>query len=207
MNQSELKSEGSAATSALKPILFSALILISGIVIGAGLTLIITGGPDTQKTLPPGPEYMSGRMVRRIAGELHLSGQQQEQLRPIVQKHMKAMDDIRQQARPEISQELKEMNEEILSILDEPQKEIWQNRIQRMQEHFTRMRHRRGPSDGQRNEKNPTFEPRPHRRRQPSRFREELHPESLLPPEERSPLDSVTPPELNPLPEPPPAGG
>ena len=183
MNQFDLKSKQSHTMSALKPILFSALILISGIVIGAGLTLIITGGPNTQKSLPPGPEYMSARMVKRIAGELKLSPQQREQLKPIIQRHMKAMDDIRQQARPEISKELKQMNEEILSILDGPQKEIWQDRIQRMQEHFTRMRHRRSPGD---------------------RRRHERRPEGRFPPEENPPIDDIMPPELNPPPERPP---
>ena len=197
MNQSELKSEYLPTTSVLKPVIFSALILISGIIIGAGLTLIITGGPSTQKSLPPGPEYMSGRMVERIVRELHLSGQQQEQLRPIVQQHMKAMDDIRRQARPEISKELKQMNEEILSILDGPQKEIWQDRIQRMQEHFIRMRHHRGPGDERRNRRHPE-------RRPSERFRKNRPPESQFPPGEKPPIDGITPPELNPPPEMPP---
>ena len=174
MNQSKLKSEKRSATDILKPALFSALILISGIIIGAGLTLIITGDPDTQKSMPPGPEYMSGRMVRRIAEELKLSPQQREQLNPIVQKHMKAMDDIRRQARPEISKELRQMNEEILSILDGSQKEIWRDRIQRMQKHFTQMRHRRNPGDRQRHER---------------------HPDERFPPEEKPPIDDIMPPE------------
>ena len=173
MNQSELKSEQSSTTPVFKPILFSALILISGIVIGAGLTLIVTGNSNTRKSLPPAPEYMSARMVKRIAGELNLSPEQQEQLKPIVQKHMKAMDDIRRKARPEISEELKQMNEEILSILNEPQRKIWQNRIQRMQVHFTRMGHRRGSGGGRRNER---------------------HHERRFPPERKPPIDDVPPP-------------
>ncbi len=204
MNQSELKPQWPITAPALKPILFSALILISGIVIGAGLTLIITGNLDAQKSLPPGPEYMSGRMVKRIAGELKLSPQQQDQLKPIIQRHMKAMDDIRRQASPEISKELKQMNEEILNILDEPQKEIWKDRVQRMQEHFTRMRHRHSPGDSRRNESGSDFHPRRDRRHQPDRFHER-HPEGQVPPEEKPPIDDTSPPhELNPLPEAPP---
>ena len=81
MTQSEQKSKGPVTVPALKPILFSTLILFSGIIIGAGLTLIVTGGSNAQKSLPPAPEYMSGRMVKRIVRELHLSPQQQEQRR------------------------------------------------------------------------------------------------------------------------------
>ncbi len=178
MSQSELKSKRSVATGALKPILFSLLILISGIVIGAGLTLIITGNPGGQNSLPPGPEYMSGRMLRHIAGELKLSQQQQEQLKPIIQQHMKAMDDIRKQASPEISKELKQMNEEILGILDEPQKEIWQDRVRRMQEHFTPRRRHRSPGENRGNRRDPNSAPSPYRYRQSGEFRKKRPPES-----------------------------
>lgn len=204
MNQSESKPERLPATSALKPILFSTLILISGIAIGAGLTLIITGDSDTPKSLPPGPEYMSVRMVERIVRELKLSPQQHEQLRPIVQKHTKAMEDIRQEARPKISSEIKEMNEEIIAILDERQKKIWQDKIQRMQEHFTRMRHRRSPDDGRRSGRDSNSQPRRGERRPDNRF-PERPPEGQLPPEKKPPIDDMTPPERVPPSEMPPA--
>ena len=173
MSQSELKTEQLPSASTLKPVLMSALILFSGIIVGAGLTLIVTGDSDIQKSLPPGPEYMSGRMVERIVRELKLSPEQHEQLEPIIQKRMKAMDDIRSQARPQINNELKLMNEEIIAILDEGQKQIWENKIKKMQEHFTRMRHRRGTGDRRRNKR---------------------HPEERFPPEEKPPTDGTTPP-------------
>jgi hypothetical protein len=160
MSQSELKPEQLPTASALKPVLMSALILFSGIIIGAGLTLIITGDSGTQKSLPPGPEYMSGRMVERIVRELKLSPEQHEQLEPIIQKRMKAMDDIRSQARPQINNELKLMNEEITAILDEGQKKIWEDKVKKMQEHFTRMRQRRGSGDGRKGRRDPNSQPR-----------------------------------------------
>ena len=45
MNQSDIKPERLSPAPVLKPVLFSVLILISGIAIGAGLTLIFTSKP------------------------------------------------------------------------------------------------------------------------------------------------------------------
>jgi hypothetical protein len=158
MNQSPIKPEHQIKTSALKPILWGLLTLFSGIIIGVGLTLIITDQSEMPKSLPPGPEYISKRMVNRIARELKLSPVQHEQLGPIVQKHMNAVDEIRKQARPQISDELDEMNEEILSILNEQQKVIWKDHVQRMQDHFMRMRRHRGPDHNPRKERKPRLE-------------------------------------------------
>ena len=186
MNQSDSKSEQFSTTLALKPLFLSTLILISGIVIGAGLTLIITGHSNVQKSLPPAPEYMSGRMVKRIANELKLPPEQREQLEPIVKKHMKAMDDIRQDARPKIIDEIKQMNDEIMAILDEGQQQLWQEKMKHMQEHFTRMRNRRGTDGGWRDKRSPNSE-----RRRGERFHKNRPPEGQLPPEERPPIDDI----------------
>ena len=150
MSQSEPKPGQLPTTSALRPILLSTLILISGIVIGSGLTLIVTSNTDNPKSLPPAPEYMSARMVERIVRELKLSPEQHEQIQPIVQQRTKAMEDIRNQARPLISNEIKLMNEEITTILDEEQKQLWEKKSKEMQDNFTRMRQRRGQGDGRR---------------------------------------------------------
>ena len=189
MNQSDSKSEQFSTTLALKPLFLSTLILISGIVIGAGLTLIITGHSNVQKSLPPAPEYMSGRMVKRIAEELKLPPEQREQLEPIVKKHMKAMDDIRQDARPKIMEEIRQMNDEIMAILDTGQQKLWQEKMKHMQEHFTRMRNRRGTDGGWRDKRGPDSE-----RRRGERFHKNRRPEGQLPPEERPPIDDMAPP-------------
>lgn len=132
----------------LKPVLLSIVILVSGIVIGSGLTWLAlprAAGPE----LPPSPEFIRSRMIERMAEELHLTVEQQEQLKPIIAKHMNAIDALRAEAQPKIRQEIETMNEEILQILDENQKQRWQEQIQRMQEGFRRM-HRRGPGEDRR---------------------------------------------------------
>jgi hypothetical protein len=120
-----------------KPILLSLLILFSGILIGAGLTYI-----SMQRHIPskpePGPEYFSERMMRHLAGELQLTEEQKAQLEPVIDKHFESMNQIRMEARPRISEEIKQMNEAIMAILTEPQQQIWEDRVNRMREVFPR---------------------------------------------------------------------
>ena len=187
MSQSELKAERLPAAPVLKPVLFGVLTLISGIAIGAGLTLILTSNSDERKPLP------DVRMVERITRELNLTPEQKEQIGPIVQKHMKVMDDIRKEARPKIMAELEQMNDGIMAILDEGQKQIWQDKIKRMQDLFKQLHQRRGPGDGRRSGRDPNSPPRRGERRPGERFRERP-PEGPLPPKERPPIDGTTPP-------------
>lgn len=135
-----------------KAIVFSLITLLSGVIIGSGLTMI-TMGYLHPKPADRGPEFVSARMLRGMKRELGLQPEQKEQLKPILQQHMKAMDDLREKARPKFEQEMKSMNENILSILDDNQKQIWQNKIKEMQERFARFgrdRDRRGDRRGDR---------------------------------------------------------
>lgn len=204
MNQSDSKPGHLPATPVKKAILFSTLILVSGIIIGAGLMLIVTGNSNPQKSLPPAPEYMSNRMVKRIADELKLPPEQQEQLGPIVQKHMKAMDDIRQDARPKIMEEIKQMNDEIMAILDEGHQQLWQDKMKHMQEHFTRMRNRRGSGDRRRSGRDPNSRPRYGERRQGGRV-DGRPGNGPLPPDRKPPMEGTSPREPLLPPENPPA--
>ena len=182
----------------LKPVVFSVLTLISGIVIGAGLTLLFK--KPTPK-IPPGPEFMSSRMLERIIYELQLPPEQAEQLKPIIRKHMTALDQIRGSVRVKVSEEIKQMNEEILSVLQPPQKQMWEERMQRLQDHFTNMRQRRGPGGERREGPRPEFGPdQPDRRR---RYPDRRPPEPQISPENDSlgepPLQGPNPENAEPL--------
>jgi hypothetical protein len=214
MSQAESNAQPRVRKPLLKPVIFSVLILVSGIVIGAGLTLILVP-PKNAPDLPPGPEFMSERMIGRMVGELRLSPEQQEQLKPIVTKHMSAIDVVRTEAQPKIRQEIESMNEEILALLDDAQKQLWQDRIKRMQEGFRRM-HRRGPGDDRRDRDELRRGPGPDDERRdsqrmgpgsddPNRSRDEMRrprrrmpdemppPEGVLPPGPQSPLNDNPP--------------
>lgn len=131
-----------------RPVLLSLLTLLSGILIGAGATLLFVG--HAKDDTPPLPEEFSRRMVAQLTRELALTVEQQEQINPVVERHMQVLDDIRNEARPQIRQELERMNDEIMALLDENQQQMWKDHIDRMQRRFRDFRDRRGPGFGER---------------------------------------------------------
>ena len=191
----------------MKPVLFSLLTLLSGIIIGAGTTFIVLGQSE-KKEESHGPENFSRRMIKGLTRELHLTDQQREHVKPIIEKHMKAMDEIRGQARPKIRQELEEMNDELMAIFDNTQQQIWKQRIKRMQKGFPQMRGR-GEHDGRR----PGGRQYPeHEGQQPRQFHQRQPGQMPPPPDEHQqpPRDEIPPlDEAEPLPPqepaPPPA--
>lgn len=174
MSQLEINPDKFTPKSDLKPVLFSILILVSGIIIGSTATLM-TVDQFKKQPVPPGPEYMSGRMIERITRELHLSPEQRKQLDPIVKQHMLAIDKIREVVRPKIADELKQMNDEIMAVLNEGQKQIWTDKIQRIQDNFPRMHQRRRTGRTPQDRNDPNFRPDDSR---------PLHPYHNQPPED-----------------------
>ena len=188
MTDNTIQPQQDLKKSKTRPILFSLLILLSGIIIGSGATVIILrqSVADEKSRLP---EEFSRRMVKRLTRELHLTEQQQQQIQPIIEKHMKAMDAIRNEARPKIRQELEDMNDELMAVFDNTQQQIWKERIQRMQKGFPKMRHRDGSGDRRPGKRRPEHErPRP-------RFHEQT-PGQMPPPlpEDQPQPDRLRPP-------------
>ncbi|MHC4288626.1 MAG: hypothetical protein ACYSOF_09955 [Planctomycetota bacterium] len=183
MNQSDPKSESRSVTSARKAMLFSTLTLFSGIAIGAGLMLIVIGSSEKQKPLP------NVRMVERITRELDLSPEQKEHIASVVQKHMKVMESIREEAHPKIMAELEQMNDGIMAVLDEEQQLIWQDKVKRMQDHLSRMRQRRGLRDRRRRDRDPNSPPQRGQRRPGERFND--RPGDAPPPPQTPPPGNI----------------
>jgi gas vesicle protein len=177
-----------------KPVLFSLLILLSGIIIGFGAALIVVRQSGINRK-PALPEEFSRRMVKHLTRELHLTEEQQKKVKPIIEKHMKVMDQIRSEARPKIRQELEEMNKELMAVFDNTQQQIWKERIRQMQQRFPGMhQHRHGPGDKRPPRQNPHPEgQQPH---QFQRQRPDAMPpdeQQLPPPDEDAPLDDTEP--------------
>jgi len=110
---------------------FGLAILLAGIVIGAASTLMLVrphpiGWPD-------GPEFVSERMLRGLQHQLHLSSEQADEIESILQKYMRKLNDIRMDARPQIVEQLRLMNEEISAVLTEQQKQVWQDSLHQLQ--------------------------------------------------------------------------
>jgi hypothetical protein len=107
------------------------VILLVGMVIGGGVTLIAVRREVVRP--PVGPEVTSEQMVRGMRRELRLSPEQMREIEPVLEEHLARMHEIRMAARPQIGEELRAMNEEIMSVLDEEQRQIWMRRLDMME--------------------------------------------------------------------------
>jgi hypothetical protein len=110
---------------------FGLIILIAGIAIGGSSMLIFA--PNKLIQPPPGPEFRSQRMIPPLRRDLGLTPEQADKIKPILDKHMQKLDTIRIEARSEIAETLKQMNQETAAILTEEQQHRWQREIERLQ--------------------------------------------------------------------------
>ncbi|MBN2313141.1 MAG: hypothetical protein JXM79_04385 [Sedimentisphaerales bacterium] len=112
-------------------IFFGAIILLAGMVTGGALMMILM--PHKLMTPPPGPEFDSLRMLPSLRRDLGLTPEQSRRISPILDQHMKKLGEIRTEARTEIEQTLKQMNEDICEILTDRQERIWKQSVERLQ--------------------------------------------------------------------------
>ena len=110
---------------------FGLIILVAGLVIGSASTLILVRPRPIGWTR--GPEFISEKMVHDLQRHLQLSDEQAEKVESILQKHMRKLNEIRMNARTQIVEQLRLMNEEISAVLTEQQKQIWQDSLQQLQ--------------------------------------------------------------------------
>lgn len=112
-------------------VFFGAIILLAGMVIGGASMMILM--PHKLMTPAPGPEFDSLRMLPSLRRDLGLTPEQSRRISPILDKHMKKLSDIRTEARTEIAQTLKQMNEDICEILSDRQERIWKRSVDQLQ--------------------------------------------------------------------------
>jgi len=110
---------------------FGLVILIAGIVIGgATISILMT----RRMTRPAsGPEFNSLQVIPPLRRNLGLSQEQSDKIKPILDGHMKKLQDIRENARSEIENTLQQMNKEISTILTETQRQRWQREMSQLQ--------------------------------------------------------------------------
>jgi hypothetical protein len=95
-------------------------------------------GPAGRAGGPP-PARMTERLLGRIAADIDLTAEQDQQLREVFETRQRRMRDINDEVRLRFETEQAQMNEEIAAILTPDQMEIFENEIVRMRQE------RRGP--------------------------------------------------------------
>ncbi|MHC4553429.1 MAG: hypothetical protein ACYSUT_11800 [Planctomycetota bacterium] len=122
-----------------KPILFSLLILLSGIAIGVGSTLIAV-----KRKRPEPKSNFNSRMLGHLMRELKLTDAQKEEADAIIKTNMTELEELRSPFQAQMKTIIQEMNDEIFETLDDQQKEIWTVKMQEMKDRFEQMRKQRG---------------------------------------------------------------
>lgn len=125
---------------------FGVVILLAGIVIGGALMMILA--PQVLIKPPPGPEFDSTRVVPALRADLGLTDDQTEKIKPIMDKHMAKLNQLRIDARTEVGETLKQMNNEIAAVLTDEQKARWQNELDRLERDLHPPDWRRGEGPG-----------------------------------------------------------
>ncbi len=150
MTQSELKPEHLPAASASKPIVFSILILISGIVIGAGVMLIISEKLEAKQEPPndanqleifpvidnPLPSEVIDTWVGGFTQIYKLSPEQKEQIKPVFRAWATEMEILRLKdieyytgRGNKITEITQDMHEGVVEILNKQQTELWNSQF------------------------------------------------------------------------------
>jgi hypothetical protein len=108
---------------------FGMVILLAGIVIGGASIMVLL----PHKLQPPGPEFDSLRMLPSLRRDLGLSTEQSKRISPILEEHMNKLGEIRTEARDDIAETLKQMNEDMCEILTDRQERLWKRSLERLQ--------------------------------------------------------------------------
>lgn len=146
MTQQEPTYVHPGASGPAKSVLLGLVILAAGVAIGAGAMFLHLSRqpnrPDRE------PERFTEIMLHRLSDELNLTDAQRRTLEPIIRTHHRTLSDIRAQVRPQIVEQLEQLDEAILDVLDDQQAQLWQDRARQLEQHFPTFRGRRGDGSG-----------------------------------------------------------
>jgi len=109
-------------------VLLGIAILVCGMLIGAGGTIVLG-----RRILVPGarqPAQLSGAIAKGMARRLNLTPEQERETRRIVREHMERVNELRDQGRRDIQQELDAMRDEVAEVLTPQQAQAWKRQFE-----------------------------------------------------------------------------
>jgi hypothetical protein len=110
--------------------LLGLIILFCGMLIGAGITVIIL-----QKVVLYAihhPEEVPNRLTERLRNKLSLTDEQTKKVKAILIERQKAFVALRRAIRPKMERELEQLREDVAAVLDENQARKWRKRFDRL---------------------------------------------------------------------------
>ncbi|HTY23792.1 MAG TPA: hypothetical protein VMC85_11710 [Desulfomonilaceae bacterium] len=113
-----------------RSVLLGLIILLCGILIGAGVTIVVLHKVVLHAIHHP--EEMPRRVTERLRHKLGLSDEQAVKVRAILTERQKAFQELRRAARPKVEREIERLKEEIASVLDEKQARKWREQLEKL---------------------------------------------------------------------------
>ena len=108
-----------------RPLLLGILLLGSGMLIGAGATLLVVR--ETVVYALHHPQEVPGRLANRLKGKLGLNEEQTSKVLGILTKHQTALSQIRTEFQPRVEIEFTQVRQEISEVLTGEQVGQWKN--------------------------------------------------------------------------------
>lgn len=111
---------------------FGLIILLSGMCIGGGITLVFVG-KQIQNVLK-NPNIAAERIAQRMTRRLDLTVEQSQKVQDILESGMDHFQDIRKRVIPEIDEELNRIDREITAVLTPEQAQHWNKQFNRLRD-------------------------------------------------------------------------
>lgn len=103
---------------------FGVVILLAGMLSGAAVTLLTIRQIGPRGPVPPVPAVKL--LLARLSGPLHLTGEQRQQVEPILQEHLVRLDQIQADGQKSIAEELRLLSQAMAGVLTEDQMHLWE---------------------------------------------------------------------------------
>jgi hypothetical protein len=109
-------------------------IFVGGLAVGAGLTLVVSVRMIREAIQHP--EEAPARLTVRLSRRLGLDNAQAEQVRQIVARRQKAVQEIRRSTQPRVEKEIAQLETEVAAVLDARQRIRWRGMIETLRENW-----------------------------------------------------------------------
>ena len=125
------------------PLLLSLVILFVGIGIGSATTVLVMNSQFKRAIKEPDRGRMM--LVKHMLGELRLPEEKRLEIEAVIEKHLDALDDIREEIAPRFKEVLELMEEEVAAMLTPEEAERWREEVDRLRQDGKRgLRHSPG---------------------------------------------------------------
>ncbi len=116
--------------SRLRALLLGMVILLCGVVIGSGATVIILHRVVIHAI--HNPEEVPGRIARQVGKKLKLTREQTAKIKAILTDRQKALLAIRREVYPQVERELQKAKEQVAAILEPEKAKSWNERFDQL---------------------------------------------------------------------------